>query len=130
MCQGLILPAFDALKARNAFQKVAKTKGKGKGKAKAKAKTKPHAKAKAKAATTKRSSTSSSSSAKKMKKLDYKVPPPSEAQLQSTPRNYYNKHYHKCKELAINCGYSDTEAKEFAKKARATAVELWDKQLS
>ena len=122
--------AFDALKARNAFQKVAKTKGKGKGKAKAKAKTKPHAKAKAKAATTKRSSTSSSSSAKKMKKLDYKVPPPSEAQLQSTPRNYYNKHYHKCKELAINCGYSDTEAKEFAKKARATAVELWDKQLS
>ena len=117
--------AFNALKHREASAKA---------KAKAKAKTKANAKGKAKAspkpAIMKRPSSSNVSASKKAKILEYKVPPPSEAQLKSTPRNYYDKHYHKCKQMAIKTGHSEEDACELAKKARATAVELWDSNCS
>eukprot|EP00435_Cladocopium_sp_Y103_P010399 s531_g2.t1 len=115
--------AFTALKNRQALAK-AKAKAGPKAKAKGKAKALP------KAAVMKRPSSSKASASKKAKKLDYKVPPPSEAQLKSTPRNYYDKHYHKCKQMAIKTGYSEEEACELAKNARATAVELWDNNCS
>ena len=115
--------AFDALKKREAGAKA-------KAKAKAKANAKGKAKALPKSAIMKRPSSSKVSASKKAKILDYKVPPPSEAQLNSTPRNYYDKHYHKCKQMAIKTGYSEEEACELAQKARATAVELWDSNCS
>eukprot|EP00435_Cladocopium_sp_Y103_P000135 s6222_g1.t1 len=118
--------AFNALKSKEAS---AKAKAKAKGKAKCKAKGK--AKALPKPAVMKRPSSSSVFACKTAHKWGYNAPPPSDAQLKSTPRNYYDKHYHKCKQMAVKMGYSEEDASEYAKKkARATAVELWDSNCS
>ena len=58
-----------------------------------------------------------------------KKAPPTQVELKSTKNAYTDKHYHKCRDLAKARGYNDDDAKRSARKARAIAVELWQKAI-
>eukprot|EP00434_Breviolum_minutum_P031557 symbB.v1.2.027902.t1/scaffold2899.1/size67670/2 len=119
--------AYQAIMDRKKAKVTPKAK-QAAGKAKAKAASK--AKAKAKAVMKRPSSKSIGSMAGTSSAcMAYQPAPPTEVELKSTKNAYTDKHYHKCRDLAKARGYEDDDAKRSARKARAIAVELWQKAI-
>ena len=120
--------AYQAIMERN-DKKKAKAKAAPKAKQEAK-KSKAASKAKAKAVMKRPSSKSIGSMAAGTSScMAYQPAPPTEVELKSTKNAYTDKHYHKCRDLAKARGYTDDDAKRSARKARAIAVELWQKAI-
>lgn len=122
--------AYKAIMERN-DKKKAKAKAAPKAKQGAK---KAHAASKAKAkakAVMKRPSSKSIGSmvGTSSSCMAYQPAPPTQVELKSTKNAYTDKHYHKCRDLAKARGYNDDDAKRSARKARAIAVELWQKAI-
>ena len=116
--------AYDALLARNG----SKTKGEGTGKgnvkaqkAKASAKPKPkaHAKGKAKAkACLKRPASA-------MMPFVYDPGHPGAEWAKRTLESWSSKHYHSSRQMALNQGFTDDEARSFARDARKRSIANW-----
>ena len=122
--------AYKAIMERN-DKKKAKAKAAPKAKQGAnKAKAASKAKAKAKAVMKRPSSKSIGSMVGTSSScMAYQPAPPTQVELKSTKNAYTDKHYHKCRDLAKARGYNDDDAKRSARKARAIAVELWQKAI-
>ena len=124
--------AYKAIMERNDKKKAkAKAAPKAKqGAKKANAASKAKAKAKAKAVMKRPSSKSIGSMVGTSSScMAYQPAPPTQVELKSTKNAYTGKHYHKCRDLAKARGYNDDDAKRSARKARAIAVELWQKAI-
>ena len=122
--------AYKAIMDRNDKKKAqAKAAPKAKQGAK-KAKAASKAKAKAKAVMKRPSSKSIGSMVGTSSScMAYQPAPPTQVELKSTKNAYTDKRYHKCRDLAKARGYTDDDAKRSARKARAIAVELWQKAI-
>ena len=124
---------FKALKAKQQASKstpkvkaTPKTAASKKAAAKPKAKQAPKAKAKGQAkAKAKAASAPSSGSHGGIAVENYQPGIPEEVWKPRTFDSWVSKHYHTCRHMALNQGYSDDEAKEFGKKARAKAKAIW-----
>ena len=118
--------AYDALLARNGSKTKGEGKGKGKGnvkaqKAKASAKPKPkaHAKGKAKAkACLKRPASA-------MMPFVYDPGHPGAEWAKRTLESWSSKHYHSSRQMALNQGFTDDEARSFARDARKRSIANW-----
>ena len=111
--------AFNALKNRSLEKAKPKAKGSAKGKAKAKAKGQAKAKAKASA------QAQQSAGSNKRPLPEYEATKP-EDRWEGKYDSWRSKHYHKARQLAVQLGWGDEDAKEFGKKARAQATVLYD----
>ena len=113
--------AFDALLSRPANQGKGKGKGNGKGKgkakAKAKAKSQPKGKAKAKACLKRPAAC--------MVAFVYEPGQPGDEWAKRTLESWSSKHYHSARQMALNQGYSDEDAKSYARDARKRSVANW-----
>ena len=117
--------AFTALKSKKGIAQA-----KAKSNAKAKAKGTPKAKGKAKAQA--KSAASSSCRKRPASKISQPMPftyEPGEPEERWDGKydSWCSKHYHTCRNMAVNAGYDDDEAKELGKEARKKATLLYKK---
>ena len=116
--------AFMAFKSK---QEAAKAKAKANSKAKAKAKGTAKAKCKAKAHAKSAGCMKRPASQISMPMAFTYEPGEPEERWDGKYDSWCSKHYHTCRNMAINAGYNDEAAKEFGKEARKKATLLYKK---